>query len=271
LALEILPRQRHSSHDRRSFPLDSPTLHHTDSFRLTLSAFDDTFYLHLRPNEHLIHPAARIHHYSTSPSGKSVLVHTEPLLRESVRAYWGEVIPAHLSAARMREDVVGLRYRPPGQELGWARIMVHDEGDVERAMPPVFEGAFSVNGVVHHIMTKDNYVRTKQPLDPPVAVVSLLDNVYSELVIWRDSDVVRSHELPSLASQKPQTCGLERFPRNTDPSVNPLLRKRLDSSTSWYDPLGLLDFSFHGLSKRDDVAGGGMGVKYVLSFLVTST
>ena len=44
LALEILPRQSLTPaiYDRRSsFPLHSTTLRYTDSFRLTISAFDD--------------------------------------------------------------------------------------------------------------------------------------------------------------------------------------------------------------------------------------
>jgi hypothetical protein len=45
LALEIFPRQYRISpapYDRRaSFPLHSTTLLHTDSFRLTISAFDE--------------------------------------------------------------------------------------------------------------------------------------------------------------------------------------------------------------------------------------
>jgi hypothetical protein len=45
LALEILPRQSPTfpaTYDRRSsFPLHSTTLRYTDSFRLTISAFDD--------------------------------------------------------------------------------------------------------------------------------------------------------------------------------------------------------------------------------------
>jgi hypothetical protein len=251
--------------------LDSKNLHHTDSFRLTLDAFGETFHLHLRPNEHLIHPAARINYYSSSPSGQSVLTHTEPLLPESVKAYWGEVIPSHLSAARMREDAVGLRHRPKGPELGWARITVHHQGDVDAGMAPVFEGAFSVNGVVHHIVTKDNYMRTKHSLDPE-NVTSLGDSD-SSLVIWRDSDVMKPHEVAaaiagesSTSDPTPQTCGLERFAHNTDPSVNPHLRKRDASSGWWYDRLGMLDISSIGsLTKRDDVAGGSMSTKSVLS------
>ena len=263
LALEILPRQQNPHDGKRSLPQDSKTLQHSDSFRLTLAAFDQAFHLHLRPNDHLIHPAARINYFTYGPDGLSVLSHSEPLLRESVKAYWGEVMPAHLSAARMREDTVGLRHRPEGLELGWARIMVHHQGDVEKGMPPIFEGAFSVNGVAHHIMTKENYLRSKLPLDPDISIP--LDNPESNLVIWRDSDVIRPQELAtgfstdSDAHSQPHTCGVERFPYNTDPLVNPALRKRPTHTIHWYDPLGMFDS--YSWTKRDDVAGGGMGSK----------
>jgi hypothetical protein len=282
LALEILPRHYLStpaSYERRSsFPVHSTILRHTDSFRLTISAFNDDFHLHLRPNDHLIHPSARINYYHTGPNGQNILSHTEPLLRESVKAYWGEVIPFHHSASRMREDTAGVSPRPSGKsELGWARIMVHHQGDVVQGIPPIFEGAFSVNGVIHHIMTKENYLRHKLTLDPEL--FSPLNDPDSHLVIWRDSDIMSPHEeqlayisgiidgsLPSnYRPTGPQTCGHDNLPFNTDPLENPALR--IATPKPWYDPFGVLDISFRNESffKRDDVAGGGTGSNFASS------
>lgn len=227
------------------------------------------FHLHLRPNDQLIHPSARINYFHTGPDGQNILSHTEPLLRESVKAYWGEVIPAQNSPSRMREDAAGVTPRPTGKsELGWARIMVHTQGDVVQGTPPIFEGAFSVNGVVHHIMTKENYLRNKLTLDPEL--LSPLNDPDSRLVIWRDSDVMSAHEeqlalasgdLPdsSYRPTRPHTCGHDDLSYNTDPLQNPALRKA--SSHPWYDPFGVLGMSFRNesLLKRDDVAGGGTG------------
>jgi Reprolysin family propeptide len=247
-ALEILPRQRRLSHDKRSiFPIHSSTLHHSDSFRLTLSAFDQEFYLHLRPNDNLVHPSARINYYSVGLDGRSILTHSEPLKRESVKAYWGEVIPAYASPLRMREDAAGVIPRPAGHpELGWARIMVHHQGDTAQGVAPVFEGAFSVNGVVHHVMTTDNYLRSKHTLDPEIHTLAGHD---SPLVIWRDSDVMTDHE-------GVHSCSHDSLPYNTDPLRNPLLRA--PPVSTWYDPLRLLADPF---PKRDDISGVGMSTK----------
>jgi hypothetical protein len=188
----------------------------------------------------------------------------------------GEVIPAHHSPSRMREDAAGVIPRPSGKsELGWARIVVHTQGDVVQGIPPIFEGAFSVNGVVHHVMTKENYLRNKLTIDPEL--LSPLDDPDSRLVIWRDSDIMSAHEEQlarassgSLGSMyrptRPHTCGHDNLSFNIDPLQNPALRKTV--SKHWYDSLNVLGISFRNESfvKRDDVAGGTTG-----STLVTIT
>ncbi|TBU37369.1 Metallo-peptidase family M12B Reprolysin-like-domain-containing protein [Dichomitus squalens] len=271
LSIDILPRRQSPPIlGKRSLPIDSPVLHHTDSFRLTLTAFDETFYIHLRPNDHLIHPAARVNYYKTGPDGQSVLTRTEPILRESVKAYWGEVIPAHVSPDRLREDTAGVIPRPSGiYELGWARITVYDQGDADAGRPPVFEGAFSVNGVTHHVQTKANYLRNKHALDPHIE----LDDAHPDanLVIWRDSDVMSKHEherILGLDVSSPkahghgETCGHDRMDFNTDPLQNEAIRKVPPPPyTPWYDAFGFLH-SATNFSKRDDVAGGGMGIDF---------
>lgn len=173
----------------------------------------------------------------------------------------------------MREDAAGVTPRPAGKsELGWARIMVHHQGDVVQGIAPIFEGAFSVNGVIHHVITKENYLRNKLELDPEL--VSSVNDPDSGLVIWRDSDVMSSLEeqiarlsgviggsLPSsYAPARPHTCGHDNLSFNTDPLENPALRAT--SINPWYDPFGVLDISLPNQSfKRDDVAGGGTGSK----------
>lgn len=262
-ALEILPRRplASGSYAKRSLPLSSTILEHTDTFRLTLSAFDNIFHLHLRPNDHLVHSAARITFHSTAPDGRRI-THTEPLLRENVKAYWGEVVGADLSETRMREDAAGVQPRPSGgkHELGWARITVHDQGDAAAGRPPSFEGAFSVYGDVHHVMTADNYMRTKHALDPHTIIVNHPDG---ELVIFRDSDVMTAHEFHAMPPA--QTCAHDQMDWNVNPFANPALRRPPPPLVSpWYDPFGLLHTEGsgnHSLVKRDDVAGGNMGTK----------
>ncbi|KAF9652066.1 hypothetical protein BDM02DRAFT_3162133 [Thelephora ganbajun] len=275
LSIEILPRSQTDDWDvfnRRPRSLDSSTLLHSDSFRLTLSAFGETFYLHLRPNDHLIHPAARINYFSTTPDGQTVLTRTEPLVRESVKAYYGDVVPVHLSSERLRLDTA--RVVPDtGNRIGWARITVHYQGDSNTGAPPVFEGAFTVNGVTHHISTSDNYLRNKQQLDPEIVDLTHSD---ADLVIWRDSDVLSHYEEevlrlkyglpPKVSLERPASCAHDSLAYNTDPYENPVLRKPQPSS-SWYDPFNaLVGYSTSpnvSTYKRDDVAGNGMSTNFV--------
>jgi hypothetical protein len=167
--------------------------------------------------------------------------------------------------------------------LGWARITVHDQGDARTGRPPVFEGAFSVRGVIHHVATRDSYLRNRGSLDPDLhpdddsTTVSVSNGA---LVIWRDSDVMepweervvrRSYERENRRSWttaahesdvEPARCAHDNLPWNSDPLLNPVLRPPANAG-SWYDPFG-----FHGksllaelLTKRDDIAGSGSSNK----------
>ncbi|KAJ8520374.1 hypothetical protein ONZ45_g2811 [Pleurotus djamor] len=277
LALEIFPRQPliQDTITRRAIPSPrSTTLRHDDSFRLTLSAFGETFHLHLQPNEHLIHPAARIHYYTTTSDGRSVLSKIVPLTKESVKAYMGDVIHADLSSSRMREDAAKVAHSKL-PKMGWARIMVHDQGDVATGRLPVFEGAFSFNGDVYHIVTKDNYLRTKHHLDPEIAH-PLAGSFDSSLVIWRDSDAMTAEEerLAKLGisltaggeslddgvkATRPQSCAHDALPYNA--GVMSSLDQKPLTSPSWYHTLGF------GLGedlerRQNDVVGNGMGTNF---------
>lgn len=145
------------------------------------------------------------------------------------------------------------------QSEGWARIMIHHQGNVEEALAPVFEGAFSVGGVVHHVVTKDNYLRNKHELDPHI-MVDYHDGE-SPLVIWRESDFMNEKEMHDAVTgagysgleaaglhDGAVSCGHDRLTWNTDPRVNPILRPA-EPITLW-DPFGINPFL-----KRDDAAG----------------
>ncbi|KAG6849798.1 hypothetical protein H0H93_005048 [Arthromyces matolae] len=279
LALEIIPRSNHQSSKRSSPP--SNNLRHDDTFRLTISVYDETYYLHLRPNEHLIHPAARINYYELSLDGHSYVSHSKPLLRGSFKAFWGEVIHVGYTEKRMREDAAGAIPRSHSGELGWARIVVHHQGDTARGIPPEYEGAFSVNGIVHHIMTKDNYLRTKTDLDPDLTSDDELD---SSLVVWRESDVMTLHE-ESVAKSKRALlnsvppagessiiipiCAHDRLMYNTDPQQNPILLIKNPGSDPWLT--GRLGSDQQNISvfPRDDVGSstgsGSMGTNFASS------
>lgn len=273
LTLDIVPRQSipSTSLRSRSIPLDTPTLLYSDSFRLSITAFSRTYHLHLRPNDHLIHPAARINYYRNSPDGgPSVLDRTEPLVREEIRVYWGEAVHQDETTQRMREDAAGGLYRgpqPAPHVLGWARIMVHDQGDSDTG--PTFEGAFTINGVVHHVTTKENYYRNKHLLDPDTEA----DHPYGNLVIFRDSDLISEDEIDGSETEPAgRTCAHDNLPFNVDNLHHPVLRfgAGLDQPTypvPWYDNLGDLDEPHTSRLKRGDVGNGGMNVSSKCAFL----
>ncbi|KIL71088.1 hypothetical protein M378DRAFT_183602 [Amanita muscaria Koide BX008] len=265
VSLEIVQKYTTNSENKRSSYTDHTSLRHDDSFRLVLSAFNDTFHLHLRPNDHLIHPAAQIIYYESSTDG-AVQKHTAPLLRETVKAYWGEVVAAHHSPTRMLEDAIGVVHSPSHPaDLGFARIMVHDHvNSGSSSISPNYEGAFSMNGDVYHIMTKDNYLRRKHRLDPELSAPTL--GASSNLIIWRESDVMTAaEEFFALHGKQPQeealeagSCGHDRLAYNTL-DLNPLMRTLRPTNV---DPFwGIL--RSRGLYGRDDVAGSNaMGTNF---------
>ena len=168
----------------------------------------------------------------------------------------------------MREDAAGVLPRPSkeaGAELGWARIVVHSQGDAALGKAPIFEGAFEVNGETFHVQSRDTYLRNKLVLDPEL--VSGADDPDSHLVIWRESDVVEDEGARSGMSHG---CTHDHLDFNTNPWRNPVLRKPAPSA-AWYDPLGMLapsdPYANSSLAvwKRDDVAGGDSSSNFVNS------
>jgi hypothetical protein len=231
-----------------------------------------------------VHPSARIVYYDTNSAGQSVLSHSEPLVPSSIKAYWGEVVPAHASAERMRTDAARALHSD-GDVLGWARITVHDQGDARAGRPPVFEGSFSVRGINYHVITRDSYLRNRDALDPhPLTPRLSPEDIESQsdgaLVIWRDSDLmdlweeyaVRAsvpvdylRERWSLVSEsRPVWCGHDASPWNSDPALNPVLQQ--SKADPWYNALGSMVYGnpfSELLMKRDDIAGSGGSTKSV--------
>ena len=238
-----------------------------------------------------MHPSARIVYYDTDVAGQSVLSHSEPLAPTSIKAYWGEVVPAHVSAERMRIDAARVLHDAGASDvLGWARITIHDQGDARAGRSPVFEGAFSVRGINHHVITRDNYLRNRDALDPhpftphpsPEDINFDLD---TSLVIWRDSDMMDLWEeraarasvsvdyVGELGSgSQPVRCGHDALPWNSDPALNPVLQQ--SKVDSWYNPFGSMVYGnpfAELLTKRDDIVGSSMSTKLAHRRLVMST
>jgi hypothetical protein len=210
--------------------------------------------LYLSPNNDLLHPTAHIKYFKTAPDGRgSVLDRIEPIDRQSVLIFGGKVIHDDYTQAALLEEDVGGIWRPNGVrapgERGWARITVHDGGDPTTGRPPIFEGAFSVDGVIHHVSTKERYLATKLALDPEPHP---LDD--TGLVLFRDSDIASVEEEDHLSTGRPlsetrktrppTSCSHDRLGYNVAKG-NPVLRwgAGLDRSPqeTWVDPFGLND------------------------------
>jgi len=273
ISLEIIPRRPSSDPlllAKRHHSLASPILRYDDSIRLILSAFDETFYLHLRPTENLIHPNAQIHYYKHDADGKPVLSETKPLLREDVKAFSGEVVAEEHTTTRMREDAAHVIHQPHGADLGWARIIIHDQGDSSSGRPPTFEGSFEHQDVIYHITTLENYLRHRKPLEPLPSAAVLGDD--GHLVIWKETDLMTGEEelvarfgqldVDSAAASitEGHACGHDDLSFNK-PSQNPFLQPRVDKS--WLSHLLLTGSERAALHKRQDVRTGndGMGAK----------
>ena len=247
--------------------------------------------MHLRPNDQLVHPSARIVYYDTNAAGQSVLSHSEPLAPTSIKAYWGEVVPAHVSAERMRIDAARVLHDAGASDvLGWARITVHDQGDARAGRSPVFEGAFSARGINHHVITRDNYLRNRDALDPHLftphpSPEDINFDLDTSLVIWRDSDMMDLWEeraarasvsvdyVGELGSgSQPVRCGHDALPWNSDPALNPVLQQ--SKVDSWHNPFGSMVYGnpfAELLMKRDDIVGSSMSTKLAHRRLVMST
>lgn len=266
LYLEILPRII----NHRSGPPDKdPVLRQSDNIRLTLSAFSRTFHLHLNPNEDILHPDAKINYFHLADNGFSTLHHSERLIKDSVMAFQGEVVHGDHTLQRLREDAAGgldRTFNTPSGSLGWARIVIHHQGNILENIPPVFEGAFSVNGVVHHVLTIENYMRNRHIRDPQPDQ----NSVDGGLVIFRDFDVIPAGQDPldddgDMAYRGSQLCKHDSLDFNRDMIQHPVLRAGAglyNKPDSWpFAPSWLgespeaMDDNLHMMLQRGDVGG----------------
>lgn len=195
------------SEGRKQAHMDSPLLHHSDHFRLSFMAFNQSFHLHLRPNWALLHPQAKvIYHDSASGSDNTTSQATRDLKSQDNWLYRGVVMMDSHSQQRYEKDKKQLlETLPDGVEeedhdfehhpgvLGWARVIVHhDIGEPSHKNPErlVFEGAFTINDELFHVKYDDHFDVVKRPDDPVLPNPSARDfsERSSRLVIYRDAD-----------------------------------------------------------------------------------
>lgn len=128
VSLDIAPRPE-AFFEKRSLtanpayvPKSPKAIEYDDILRLSLTAYNQTFHLHLHPNTDLFHPNAVVNYGG----------YEERIRPQDYRVYRGLVIDSAYSDDRWKEDQAGVwrdeltAEHEPGV-LGWARIIVrHD-------------------------------------------------------------------------------------------------------------------------------------------------
>lgn len=217
-----LPQQMHLVSHQAIYS-GQDTLEWDDSLLLRLAvpdSDDDDEYISmlLHPVEDFIHPDAKIVYTDTDPWTGAESIYEEPLLRETLKIYRGVVLHEHQIEARVQEARIGWNdaVQHPGNHRGWARIVVSPDynpsQDISRFLA---EGAFEVDGEMHHLKTLDSYERSRRHEEPEVHRRSIRDAERTGMIMLRDRD------LPSLSKRTaipPPKCALDNLAFNTDPS-----------------------------------------------------
>ncbi|KAL9557529.1 hypothetical protein MBANPS3_001336 [Mucor bainieri] len=201
LRVDIAPRSQHFFQKRSqsaNAELSPRTLKHDDSFRLSLNAYNQTFYLHLEPNFDLFHPRAVI-----LTEGESA----QRIQQEKILVYKGHVVrPFEMDNRWMQEKAGVLEFDSKTDaattQLGWARILVrHDLMSRHKTDQPIIEGAFKVQNDIYHIKATTNYNLVKRSVD-----IAASDS--DVMVIYRDSDT-QQHQ--GYETSEAHACGFDNM------------------------------------------------------------
>ncbi|KAK4516029.1 carnitine O-acetyltransferase yat1 [Mucor velutinosus] len=202
LRVDIAPRSRHFFQKRSQSmnpELSPKTLEHDDSFRLTLNAYNQTFYLYLKPNFELFPPQAVMHYTGDE--------NDQPIQQEKVLVYKGHTVRSpEMDNRWMQENAdvlkLGSEFDATTTQLGWARILVrHDLMSRHKTDQPIIEGAFKVQNDIYHIKATTNYNLVKRSVD-----ITASDS--DVMVIYRDSDTQQhqGHE-----TSQAHACGFDNL------------------------------------------------------------
>lgn len=167
----------------------------------------------LRPTQDLLHPDAKFIYTSTDPLTGLTAQHTEPLHRESVLAYSGYVLREDDVQARLQAARIGLHLSEDTQR-GWARLTLNQPSDSlqqSAGQKMLAEGAFELDGEMHHVKTFDSWMRSKRHPEGFETHVSKRHLEQGDgLVLLRDRDLdFGAYELPAAVKRELTAQGLE--------------------------------------------------------------
>lgn len=173
--INILPRTVNNGLNTRwGIAPRSNTLRHDDTLMLTLSVpslFQRNVSLILRPNLLMFHPDAKF----TVQDGED-----SPMRAEDWRLYHGDVIRPSYSQRAWAEVNAGLEPNPR-MIVGDAAVMVREYADQNVQ----WEGSFKFYGRTYHVLTRSNYLLSKDELDADIKPYDF----GNDMVIWTDSDI----------------------------------------------------------------------------------
>lgn len=188
-----------SASRRRSPTTQPPQVRSSDSIRLSVRGFDQTFFLHLEPNDNIVPPEGakmKVWRFDEA-TGEDVIVREETVRRQDVRAYHGVVVHESITTQRLREDELGVSRIRMGVDdvgvMGPAAIILHDDGAVSGV--PRFEGTFEWNGNIHTIQSAQGYNKVRQAFDPRPHKRSLDED---HLIMHRSSDFFTERDMLDL-------------------------------------------------------------------------
>lgn len=187
----------------------------------------------LEPNNDIIPPGAVVQYLGDD----GTVEHEVPLVRADYRVYKGN--------AWVRDEA-GWTYS------GWARIIISKDGE-----EPIFEGAFSLDHDTHHVLSRTNYLKTRDAMDPMVE-----QGGAEFMVVFKDSDVVSPFKIQARGGHgEGIECPSDRLEFNSHPDnpVNQMILTPPKMDGVW-GSLGL-DSMFGdrmtgGLSRRQSTVDG---------------
>ncbi|GJJ71610.1 hypothetical protein EMPS_03960 [Entomortierella parvispora] len=171
-----------------------------DRVRLEFSAFNSTFFLHLEPNNDLVHPNLDLSGHEDLSSVQDIKAFKGFVVQDedtSLRK-WNRDLTT--SAAEGASHTYEHRLYEEGV-LGWARMMIEHDANSDKM---VLRGAFTDGSTTYHVTSRQHYHVQKRSDDHSPSSSAPADG---ELVIYRDSDIFK-HKLKQGDHDEPlSTCG----------------------------------------------------------------
>ncbi|KAI8986036.1 Metallo-peptidase family M12-domain-containing protein [Pilobolus umbonatus] len=178
-----------------SLPENTTLVDYYDLLRISFTAYNQTFYLHLQPNLDLLHPQAVLYH-----RGEAQLIK-----KQDYKVYKGSVISPHFTDSIWTDTLDSNSYVPnilltPNNKVihGWARIMITYMNQSQ----PLIEGVFQYSGDLYNIKSRLNYNLVKRTEDAP-------SQNNANIVVYRESDTHLKRGQPNE-----HKCGFDNYPFN---------------------------------------------------------